>query len=759
MPSLLSAVLLAMLPALAAAQNGPTIDGPPPPTSPEVVARDARGHITVRAVELKEPLVVDGLLNEPIYTQVPAISDFVQQEPHEGEAATERTEVWIFFDERNIYFAARCLDSQPGRIVANEMRRDHNNIFQDDNFNVAIDTFYDRRSGFTFMTNPLGALREVEITDERTRNADWNTVWDVRTARNGEGWTLEIVIPFKSLRYKTAGPQVWGLNLRRIVRSKNEHSFLAGVPAAWGGQALNRFSAAATLVGVRVPALGSNLEVKPYAVAALTTNRVATPPISNDPSHDFGFDAKYGVTKGLTADFTVNTDFAQVEEDEQQVNLTRFALFFPEKREFFLEGQGIFAFGGAQQGNQGGGADSGAAPTLIPSVFFSRQIGLDNGHQVPILAGARLTGRAGSRTTIGVLNTQTRAASEVNAVATNYTVVRVRRDILRRSTIGLIGTQRSPRTTGSDSNQVFGVDTALAFYENVAIHGYYARNWTPGLAGDRSSRLAQFAYTADRYGLNLEHLQVGDAFQPEVGFLRRESFRRNYAEARFSPRPLQSRSIRKLNWDGRFDYITDLNGRLESREARASFRIDFNSGDAWTTEYTRNYELLVKPFAIDTGVTDVAIPPGSYGFHEIRTSYNLAGSREVSGRLTVSRGSFYSGTRTEAGYQGRVDFGPHFSIEPRLTVDWVRLPVGDFTTKLVSTRTTFTLTPRAAVSALLQYNSTATTLSSNVRFRWEFQPGSDLFVVYSDGRDTAGSGFPTIESRTLVVKATRLFRF
>ena len=756
MSSLFFVVLFSMLPALAAAQDGPPIDGPAPPTPPEVVARDARGRITVRAVELKEGLVVDGLLNEPIYSQVPALSDFVQQEPHEGEAATERTEVWIFFDERNIYFAARCIDSQPDRIVANEMRRDHTNILQDDNFDVAIDTFYDRRSGFAFMTNPLGALRETEITDERTRNADWNTVWGVKTARNGEGWTVEIVIPFKSLRYKTAGPQVWGLNLRRIVQSKNEHSFLAGVPAALGRQGLFRFSGAATLVGVRVPALGNNLEVKPYAVAALTTNRVATPPISNDPSRDFGFDVKYGVTKRLTADFTVNTDFAQVEEDEQQVNLTRFTLFFPDKREFFLEGRGIFAFGGAQQSNQGGG-DPGAAPTLIPNVFFSRRIGLASGGQVPILAGGRLTGHTDSRTTIGILNVQTKAASK--AVATSFTVVRVRRDILRRSTIGLIGTQRSPRTTGTDSNQVFGADAALAFYENVAINAYYARNQTPGLSGDRSSRLAQFAYAADRYGLNLEHLQVGDAFQPEVGFLRRERFRRNYAAARFSPRPRQSRSIRQLNWDGRLDYITDLDGRLESREARGSFGVDFNSGDTWTTEYTRSYELLVKPFAIDTGVTDVVVPSGGYGFQNLRSSYNLAGSRLVSGRLTVARGGFYGGTRTEAGYQGRVDFGSQFSIEPRLTIDWVRLPVGEFTTKLVGTRTTFTLTPRMAVSALLQYNSTTTALSSNVRFRWEYQSGSDLFVVYSDGRNTVGSGFPTLENRALVVKATRLFRF
>lgn len=747
-------LLVGVVPTRAAAQGPSNIDGPPAPIPPEVVARDVEGRVTVLAVALTEPLVIDGLLNDPVYGQVRAISDFVQQEPREGQAATERTEVWIFFDNRNIYFAARCLDSQADRMVAREMRRDHNNIVQDDNIAIAIDTFYDRRSGFVFFTNPLGALRDTEVTDERTRNVDWNTVWDVKTARNEEGWTVEIVIPFKSLRYRAAGPQTWSVNLRRQVRSKNETSYLTGVPASYGPQGIFRFSSAATLAGLRVPVQSNTRELKPYAISAVTTNRRASPVISNDLSADAGFDAKYGVTKSLTLGLTYNTDFAQVEEDEQQVNLTRFSLFFPEKREFFLEGQGIFAFGGAQtgQGQEGGG---GAATSLAPLAFFSRRIGLSAGRQVSMLAGARLTGRVG-RTAIGFLNTQTEKAPEAGAVATNFTVVRIRRDILRRSAIGLIATHRSPRAIGADSNQVVGLDTRLAFFENLTINSYYARSRTPTLGGDPSSHLAQLSYGADRYGLNLEHLQVGEAFNPEIGFLRRATFRRDYAQARFSPRTHRSRRMRKLFWEASLDNITDLSGKLETREAQGSFRIEFNNGDNWTTEYTRNHELIAVPFTV-AGIA--VIRPGGYSFHNVRTTYSLASRRRVSGRLALVRGSFYDGTRTEASYNGRIDFGSQFSIEPRLTVNWIRLPVGEFRSRLAATRATFTVTTRMALSALVQYNSDSATLSSNVRFRWEYQPGSDLFVVYSDGRNTIGPGFATLENRSFVVKATRLFRF
>ena len=429
---------------------GVVIDGPPPPVPPEVVSRDAQGRVTMRAVRLEEGLVLDGRLDERVYTAVPSASAFVQQEPHEGELATEQTEVWVFFDDRNVYVAARCWDSQPDRIVANEMRRDSRNIWFGDHFAVSLDPYYSRRSGVFFQTNVLGGIRDGLVNDETKVNYDWNTVWDVKSRRFSDGWTTEMAIPFKSLRY----PRRWGPNLgyhRATGGALKERTLLpqphAGVVRR---AALFRLSAAGALVGISPPPQSRNVEFKPYVISDLTTDREATPPVSRDLDGTFGFDAKYGLTRSLTFDFTYNTDFAQVEVDEQQVNLTRFSLFFPEKREFFLEGQGIFAFGGTSLGQS-----RFAGPSNTPIVFFSRRIGLNRGETVPIQVGGRLTGRVG-KYTVGLLNTQAEDAAHADAVATNFSVVRLKRDVLRRSTIGLIATGRFPSSSGEGSNRVYG---------------------------------------------------------------------------------------------------------------------------------------------------------------------------------------------------------------------------------------------------------------------------------------------------------------
>ena len=304
------------------------IDGPPPPMPPAVLARDESGRVTMRAIRLDEPLTLDGQLDEPVYQTIAAVTDFVQQEPNEGAQATEQTEVWVLFDGETVYVSARCWDSQPDRTVANEMRRDSYGMYGNDTFAVMLDTFYDRRNGFNFMTNALGGLFDQTITAERSTNLDWNTVWDVRTTRFEQGWTLEMALPFKSLRYGAEPGQYWGINFQRRVAWKNETSFLTPIPAAVRSLGSLKFSSAATLVGLEVPASAARFEVKPYAIADLTTNLASTPRVLNQPGGTTGFDVKYGVTQGLTADFTYNTDFAQVEVDEQQVNLTRFSLFF-----------------------------------------------------------------------------------------------------------------------------------------------------------------------------------------------------------------------------------------------------------------------------------------------------------------------------------------------------------------------------------------------------------------------------------------------
>ncbi len=458
------------------------IDGPPPPLPPEVISRDAQGRATIRAVRLSEGIRLDGNLDEEVYRTVPPITDYVQNVPDVGQPATERTETWVLFDGSNLYIAARCYDSAPSsEWVADEMRRDSRQLRQNDTFGLMLDTFYDRRNGLTFYTNPLGAIADFETTNEGNPNSDWNPVWDVRTGRFDGGWTVEMEIPFKSLKYPAGVAQVWGIQLRRVVRRKNEWNYITRVPlSAAGGQGsagIFRVSAAATLTSLEVPAGSNTLEIKPYAIGGVTTDRMADPVVDNDRSGDFGLDVKYGVTQNLTADFTYNTDFAQVEVDEQQVNLTRFSLFFPEKREFFLEGRGIYDFG-RSGGFGGGGGGGGFGRGLAPTLFFSRQIGLQRGQVVPILGGGRLTGKAGAFS-IGALNMQTDDETVSGARSTNFTVLRVKRDLLRRSSVGMIYTGRSVSLVGDGASHAYGMDANFAFFENVNLTAISRRHTHP----------------------------------------------------------------------------------------------------------------------------------------------------------------------------------------------------------------------------------------------------------------------------------------
>ncbi|NOT43755.1 MAG: carbohydrate binding family 9 domain-containing protein [Acidobacteria bacterium] len=712
------------------------------PQGQDVVFRTG-ADVTVRAFRIDAPLTLDGRLDEHWYEDIAPIGGFVQQEPFEGQPATEPTELWIFYDDQNVYFAVRCFDSQPERMVANEMRHDSSNLINNEQVTFVIDTFHDRRNGFLFLINSLGGMLEEVFVDERNPSRDWNTVWNGKTARFDQGWSLEVTIPFKSLRYQPGTDQVWGLNVNRVVRWKNERQFLSPLPAAFGVQGIFRVSSAATMVGLQAPPPSKNLQVKPYTIGGVSTDRRAG--IDNDPSGDFGLDVKYGITRGLTADFTYNTDFAQVEEDEQQINLTRFSLFFPEKREFFLEGQTLFNFGGRAATAAGGDA---------PILFFSRQVGLAGGRPVPILGGGRLTGKAGAYS-IGMVNIQTEDDAAVGAEATNFTTVRVRREILSRSTIGAIFTGRSHSGVVDGSNQAFGVDALFSLGPNTRINTYLAKTWTEGRAGNDLSHRAELDYSTDRYGVNIEQLTVEGNFNPEVGFLRRTDFTKSAANLRFSPRPRNQRVIRKHYYEGRLDYYATGTGRLESRLAQATYRLEFQNSDRINVQGSRYYERLRVPFRIASNVT---LPVEGYSFQDLLASYQLGQQRRVAGTISWQTGSFYNGDQTAVSYRGRVEVTPVLALEPGISVNWIDLEQGSFTTKLVSTRVTSTLTPRMFAAALIQYNSSANSFSSNVRFRWEYKLGSELFVVYSEGRNTLGAGFPTIDTRGLVVKINHLFR-
>lgn len=717
------------------------------------VARDASGPVTVRAVPVDVPPRVDGVLDETIYQAIPPITGFIQQDPSEGQIATEATFVWITFDARAIYIAARCEDSHPSKIVANDMRRDGRNITQGDNLSVVIDTFHDRRNAYEFLTNAIGGMYDTQITDERDVNRDWNATWVERSHRDPGGWTVEMAIPFRSLRYRGSGPQTWGINIRRNVRWKNELSYLSPVPRLYGARGILRISQAATLEGLVAPPASRNLDIKPYVVGNLKADRAVDPAFSNRFDKNAGFDVKYGVTQSLTADVTYRTDFAQVEDDDQQVNLTRFNLLFPEKREFFLEGQGTFAFGGASTTPSTGSAA--APPINTPLLFFSRRIGLSGTGAVPIQGGARLTGKTG-RYSVGLLDIQTDDAPAAGERSTNFSVVRVKRDIFRRSYVGVIGTRRSPALGpgGAGENDVFGLDANLSFFKNLNLVGYYAGTRTDGRRGDDRSYRARADYDADLLGVQVEQLAVGKNFTPEAGFLRRADFRETLAQFRISRRPTSWHGVRKFNYEGGLDYITDGSGRLANRQGRAVIRTDMQSGDMWSVGLFRDFEFVPAAFQI----ASTLVAAGSYDEPTLRAAYALGSQRRISGEIAAARGGFYGGTRTDLGYRGRAEVSSQLSLEPGLSINRVELPSGRFTATLGSLRASFSFNPRMLTAAFLQYNSTTHLLTTNVRYRWEYRPGSELFLVYSDGRDTFGRGFPPFTSRGLTLKITRLLR-
>ena len=355
------------------------------------------------------------------------------------------------------------------------------------------------------------------------------------------------------------------------------------------------------------------------------------------------------------------------------------------------------------------------------------------------------------------MNVQTGQDEDLGAAATNFSVVRVRRDVFRRSSIGFMGTNRSVSIEGDGSSQSYGFDGAFSFLNNLNISSYYAQTETPGLSGENTSYSASIRNDGDRYGFSASHLLVGKNFNPEVGFVRREDFRQSRAQLQFTPRPRGIRAIRRFQFRGDIDYLTnESTGILESRDIGGQVEIEFENTDRFSINVGDKYELLFDEFEVSDGIV---LPVGGYNFSDIRVNYRMGAQRKASGSISLTRGGFFSGDRTQVSYFGRVEVSPQLSLEPRLQLNWIDLPEGSFNTRLVSTRVNYTLSTRLLVAALVQHNSSSDSISTNVRLRWEYQPGSDLFVVYSEGRETDYRGFPRLANRGFVVKFTKLLRF
>ncbi len=721
--------------------------GPPAPAANEAIRRAGDGGVTLRAFRLAEPLTVDGALDDPVYEQVPGAEGFLQQEPDEGAPVSESTRVWVFYDTGSLYIAAHLEENHPAEFMTNEMRRDQRNIGWGDSFSVVLDPFYDRRNGFLFHTNALGALYDAQITDERNTNSDWNTVWWVKTERLQDAWTVEMRIPFRSLRYAAGGPQLWGINFRRLIKHANERAFLTPTPQAYSRDGLIRLSNAATLVGLEAPAGSRRMELKPYLIGS--QSHVPLNDVWNEWSGDLGADFKFGVTDGLTADVTWNTDFAQVEDDETQINLSRFSLFYPEKREFFLEGQGVFDFGGRETRFFGGATD-------VPIPFFSRSIGIEDGDAVPILGGARLHGRAGAYQ-LGLLNIQTGGVSALDAASTNFSAFRVKRDLFSRSNIGVIVTHRNLSAGGAGANSLYGVDGNFNPTENIRINTFYMGTREPGVeSGHRAaSYFGQFRYDTDLIDLTAERLYLGEDFDPGMGFVRRRDFTKNGGSLQFSPRPRSIKAVRQFEFEAEASNYDRPDGELETREYQFGARAVFESSDRLMFDHTVTEERLLDGFDLsDT----VGVPAGNYRFSRTGVRVRMGSHRALSGMFRYEFGDFFGGSRREVSYWGRAEVNQRFSLEPNISFNWIEVPEGEVEAQVSRLRATWTVSPRSFAGVLVQYNSAARSISANVRFRWEYSPGSDLFVVFSTNRN-GDDGLSGLSDRTLVVKFTRLFRF
>jgi len=757
--ALLLLAAIASAPTATAGQQPATgtiqIDDPPPPAEGSSINQMRQQGATIRAYRVDEPLDIDGVLDEAFYSRVPAIDAFVQAVPIEDGEPSERTEAWIAFDDDNVYVAARIYDSAgPDGWIANEMRRDAAQLRSNDHFAVFFDTFYDRRNALAFSATAIGGFSDFQITNEGNPNMDWNPVWETRSALFDGGWSVEMAIPFSSLRYRPGREQVWGIQMRRSVLRENEWIFLRALPISIGASgtgATFRVSLYGTLVGIEAPESSRRLEVKPYGTAGLSTDVRAAEPYSNEPSADIGGDAKYGITENLTADFTVNTDFAQVEVDEQQVNLTRFNISFPEKRDFFLESRGIFDFGAGASGGSGGFGGGGG----VPQLFYSRRIGLDRGEVIPIIGGGRVTGKVGSFD-VGALSIQTQKVDSV-AESTNFSVFRLRRDIFARSAVGVMFENRSQAVKGPGSNQAWGVDGFFGLTRDLSMLGYYAQTRTEGLDGTDVSYRGQVSYDGDLFGARVDHLVVGNDFNPEVGFVRRFDFRQWRGGLRYSPRP-DAAWIRQLTFQVDGDHLAnERTNDWESRELVGAFGVEFENSDRVNFSYGYRWESLE-----DTArISGARIPPGEYRFGQVEARYQMGPQRRNRANFSVSYGDYYDGTLTSAGIGGgRVEFTPQLSFEPSVSLNWFDRPDGAYNQHVFVARLTYTFSPRAYVSGLGQYNSGNDAFGANVRFRWEWAPGSELFLVYTEDRSTFETDrWSELNNRGFVIKVTRLFRF
>jgi hypothetical protein len=710
---------------------------------------------TARAVAVDTPPVLDGSLDEPAWRSAPALTDFVQRVPLDGRPATESTEVRVLYDADAIYVGVWALDSDARAIVPGEAIRDYD-LAQSDAVRLIFDTFRDQQNAFVFGTNPVGIQYDGQVANagqggggmfrggggggsNRQQggagggfNLNWDGTWTVATARDAEGWYAEFRIPFSTLRYGAGEDQVWGLNVSRQVRRLNEESFWSPIPREFDQYRLNY---AGALEGLAPPAQRL-MTVTPYVLQRAVRDWAAGDPDFDYPT-EVGGDAKLQVTQGITLDLTVNTDFAQVEVDEVQSNLTRFSLFFPEKRPFFLENAGFFQVGG-------GGTE----------LFFSRRVGISSEGTVPILGGGRVSGRAGGLN-IGLLHIATDDLDVLGVPTvpqTHYSVARVAKELPNRTRIGGAFMRRGS-DVDNDWNHTYAVDGQVGIGEALDISTFYSRTETPGLdARDHAFDLGG-GYTSRAFRGTVNYREVGEDFNPELGFLQRAGYRFVRAFGMYYLRP-EGALLREIRPHVSYDTYRHIEtGFDESSRVHIDSHFEFQDGMEFHPGFNWVREGLDEPFEIVDGLV---VPTGTYDGWEAQWVFFTNESAPLSFNGGVNWGSFLSGDRISPYGTVTARYGSSVSTSLRVEHNDVSLAEGDFRATLVGLRLAYFITPSIYVQSLTQYSDLADAWSTNVRFGWLDQAGSGLFVVFNqaNGFDTLARDTPL--NRAFTVKYSKL---
>ncbi len=712
------------------------------------------------AALVREGPLINGRLDDDAWAGAPILSNFVQREPVEGQPVSERTQIRLVYDEEALYIGAWMYVDDPSTIVVGETRRDAP-LDDTDAFLVVFDTYLDRQNGFVFGTTPVGIEYDGQVTRDgqgggggRRRqqagsgggfNLNWDGAWEVATSIDDEGWYAELRIPFSTLRYLKGGEQSWGVNFARNIRHQNEQSVWSGIPRHFN---LYRVSLAGTLTGFEAPA-NRIFTVTPYVLGDVSRDYAVDTSAALDGT--IGGEAKIGLNQSLTMDLTVNTDFAQVEVDDQQVNLTRFPLFFPEKRAFFLENAGTFSVG------------SGRSAEL----FFSRRIGLSSGEEVPIDAGVRLTGKiAGMQ--VGFLNIQARhldlfddgLGEDVRVEpANNFGVVRLFQEFENRTRLGGIFVSRVNTDQTHDYNLTYAFDGRLGIGEAVNFNGWVAGTTTPGIDSGEYGYNLGARYDARDWRLSATYREIGAEFNPEVGFVNRRDYRHINARVLRAYRFPDVSWLRELRPHMSWRQFWDLEGFSETYVVHVDNHFEFSNG-AFFQLPGLNFtgEGLKEFFEIREGIV---IPPGTYDNvdWEFRANTNL--SAPLSVQTTIDAGGFYSGSRV--GTETTVNYRYRDKSITSLRVSYfdVNLKEGDFVTSIVALKNSYSFTPRVFVQATLQYVSDTKDFGTNIRFGWLSTAGTGLYVVFNDLEHLGGLERTGIErgplGRQFIVKYTKQF--